>query len=169
MHFARWAHIHRFLSVCPSGLDQNDWTIIHILKSIRAKSLQCKQLFQCVTFPKNRLLHVVYANLKVGSLPTSSSIFSDLYENDPVFTHLPSLIFHSPMAMAFELVCDFVEMHFCTKFCVCSSMRGHIYGQTNGQIDTTKHIISPRFMIDDQVRELGDHLESSSTMHSDFP
>ncbi len=41
MQFARWAHMRHFLSVCPSGLDQNsDWIIIHISASIIARSLK---------------------------------------------------------------------------------------------------------------------------------
>ncbi len=53
VHFAWWAHMRRFLSVCPSvclsGLDQKDWTIIHNLKS---------NIFCCLglTFSKNRLM-----------------------------------------------------------------------------------------------------------------
>ncbi len=34
VHFAQWAHMRRFLSVCQYGLGQkSDWTIIHISKS----------------------------------------------------------------------------------------------------------------------------------------
>ncbi len=39
VHFAQWAHMHHFLTVCLSGPDQNsDWTIIHILESIAVRT-----------------------------------------------------------------------------------------------------------------------------------
>ncbi len=53
VHFARWTHMRRFLSVrlsvCLSGLDQkSDWIIIHISESIRAKTLKlCHIIEHC--------------------------------------------------------------------------------------------------------------------------
>ncbi len=38
----RWAHMHRFLSVCL-WLDQNSWTIIHISKSIAPRVMRFGQ------------------------------------------------------------------------------------------------------------------------------
>ena len=65
-----------FLQVFNSTL--SDYTLknkIQVSMLFSVTRIQCKQVFQCVTFPKNRLMHVIYANLKVGSLPTSSCIF----------------------------------------------------------------------------------------------
>ncbi len=48
VHFAQWAHMRRFLSVCPYGLDQkSDWIIIHISGCITARTLKHGLLQLC--------------------------------------------------------------------------------------------------------------------------
>ncbi len=63
----------------PKILDNTSYCI---LKSIRPggpkfhHNIGFEQLFQRVTFLKNWLLHVMYAHLEMGSLPTSSCILN---------------------------------------------------------------------------------------------
>ena len=74
VHFARWAHMRHFLSVCLAGLDQNsDWTIIHISESIAVRtiseSIAATTLILLYNVKIERLLQLFFFELVSRPLP----------------------------------------------------------------------------------------------------
>ncbi len=113
VHTARWAHMHRFLSVCPSvclWLDKNSWTIIHISKTNEPRVILCKSQVDCEWTDLTNFGNILHVQvLNVGWLNSTSSCTFVQFCSYPPSNQFTAMGIQPLMILAY--CCLLKEMH----------------------------------------------------------
>ncbi len=93
--YARWAHMHRFLSVCPSVCDWTKihWTIIHDLTKIHISGSSSVQALSCVRLkPEQSGFVITFSNLLICR-PFADGLTSFNSTSSCIFRHKSYFLF----------------------------------------------------------------------------